>query len=397
MLEILFLISLIVVLYTYVGYAAIIWILVIIKRLFVAKPQGLNLDTANLPEVCLFVTAYNEIEVARQKVENSFKLNYPKDKIQYLWMTDGSTDGTPEFLRQFPELQVEHTPERLGKIHAMNRGLAFVKTPLVMFSDSNTILGEQSIMEIVRQFQNPSVGCVAGEKRILEKDEDSAAASGEGFYWKLESFIKRMDAEFSSAVGAAGELFAIRTDLFKPVEPDTILDDFIISLRIAESGYRVAYTPNAYAVESASASVKEELKRKIRIAAGGLQTIFRLPQLLNPFRNGWLSFQYISHKILRWTIAPFALFAIFLINLLILLKNNTFDIDNFYAVFLYFQLILYVVAAIGWQSENKQIRFKFFFIPYYFVAMNYASIKGIVRYFKGKQSVVWEKSKRAKV
>ena len=395
MLETIFWILFIIVLYTFAGYAVLIWVLVLIKRLFTGKPIRFEIDKKNLPNICLFVTAYNEADFVALKVKNSFKINYPKEKIQYLWMTDGSTDGTPELLKQFPELQVEYQAERRGKIHAMNRGMQFVKAPIVIFSDSNTMLGEDAAMEIVRQFINPTVGCVAGEKRIMEQPQDSAAASGEGLYWKLESFIKTMDSELNSAVGAVGELFAIRTDLYEEVEKNTLLDDFIISLRIAEKGYRIAYTPDAFATETASISVKEELKRKTRIAAGGMQTIFRLPELVNPFRYGWLSFQYFSHKVLRWTIAPFSLFLIFFINFLILLNHQSWTVFNFYPLFFYFQLFLYLTALIGWLFENRHVRLKLVFIPYYFAAMNYASIKGIIRYFRGQQSVVWEKSKRA--
>lgn len=397
MLEIVFQILFLVVVYTYLGYAVVIWILANIKQVFVDKTILPDLDEKKLPAICLFVTAYNEAEIIGQKVQNSFNLDYPKDKIQHLWITDGSNDGTTELLKKYPQLQVEHIPERQGKTQAINRGMPFVKTPLVIFSDSNTLLAENAIREIVREFQDPKTGCVAGEKRIIEKEQDTAAASGEGLYWRMESFIKQMDARFNSAVGAAGELFAIRTHLFEEVEADTLLDDFIISLRIASSGYRIAYAPEAYATETASFSIKEELKRKIRIAAGGVQSIGRLAHLLNPFQHGWLSFQYFSHKVLRWTIAPIALFLLFFINFLILVDQRSWTMVGFYACFFYFQIVMYLVAAVGWLFENRQIRFKLFFIPFYFAAMNYASIIGIIRYLKGRQSVVWEKAKRAKV
>jgi cellulose synthase/poly-beta-1,6-N-acetylglucosamine synthase-like glycosyltransferase len=204
-----------------------------------------------------------------------------------------------------------------------------------------------------------------------------------------------MDSELNSAVGAVGELFAIRTELFEQVENDTILDDFIISLRIAEKGYRIAYTPNAYAIETASVNVAEELKRKVRIAAGGLQTTFRLKALLNPFKHGILSFQYISHKVLRWTIAPFALFLLPVVNWFVMQENSNPGVTPFYRGFFYLQLFMYALAIMGWLLERKKIRFKLLFVPYYFTAMNYASIRGWLRFLKGKQTVNWEKSKRA--
>ncbi len=251
------------------------------------------------------------------------------------------------------------------------------------------------IREIVAKFSHPDVGCVAGEKRIVEKQADAAAGTGEGLYWKIESWVKNMDAELNSAVGAVGELFAVRTELFEEVETDTLLDDFIISLRIAQKGYRIAYAPNAYAEETASLNVKEELKRKIRIAAGGIQALFRLKSLLNPFRYGTLSWQYFSHKVLRWTLAPFSLFLIFPVNLFIVWHQNLWSNFGIYTVLLYFQIICYLLALIGWYFENRKLRMKLLFVPYYFVSINYASIVGIIRYFKKSQSVNWERAKRA--
>ena len=380
--------------YTYIGYALLLYLLFRLK-----KNKLLEKDKATEelfePDVCLFVTAFNEKDYVVQKVENSFALEYPRNKVQYLWITDGSNDGTPELLGKYPELEVNHLSERRGKMHAMNRGMKFVKAPIVIFSDTNTILGKYSIREIVAQFKDSKVGCVAGEKRIVEKKTDAAAGAGEGMYWKFESWVKNMDAGLNSAVGAVGELFAIRTELFEEVESDTILDDFIISLRIAQKGYKIAYSPNAYAEETASLNVNEELKRKIRIAAGGIQTIFRLKELLNPFKYGMLTWQYISHKVLRWTFAPLSLFAVFVLNIFIILTRGSWSVPEFYSLFFYLQVFFYVLALVGWYFENKKLRLKMLFIPYYFVSINYASICGMIRFFKGKQSVNWEKSRRA--
>jgi cellulose synthase/poly-beta-1,6-N-acetylglucosamine synthase-like glycosyltransferase len=393
-LKLIFWILLFILFYTYIGYALVLYVILKIRELLFPKKR-FNFDPSYEPDVCLFVTAFNEKDYVKQKVENSFSLDYPKEKIQYLWITDGSDDGTPELLRKYDMLEVHHLPERKGKMHAMNRGVKFVKTPIIIFSDTNTILGKFSIREIVAKFSNDNTGCVAGEKRIVEKDADSAAGAGEGLYWKFESWVKKMDAELNSAVGAVGELFAIRTGLFEDVETDCLLDDFIISLRIAQKGYHIAYAPNAFAEETASLNVKEELKRKIRIAAGGIQTIFRLRGLMNPFRYGILSWQYFSHKVLRWTFAPVSLLLILPVNLIIVWQQKGWYDFEFYSVLLYIQILCYLLAAIGWFFENRKLRFKLLFIPYYFASINYAAIRGIFRYLKGKQSVNWEKSKRA--
>ena len=393
--EIAFWILLLIVFYTFAGYAFLLAFLLFIKNLFSGKKSKTESGKKSTPRVCMFVTAFNEKNYVDTKVKNLLELNYPHDKIQFLWITDGSDDGTPEILKNYPQMEVHHLPERKGKIHAMNRGMQFVDAPIVIFSDSNTTLNEEAIAVMVRTFDDPKVGCIAGEKRIITQVTDDAAGSGENLYWKFESWVKRMDSDLNSAVGAAGELFAIRTGLFETVENDTILDDFIISLRIAQKGYKIAYTPDAYAIETASVNVHEELKRKVRIAAGGLQTIPRLAGLLNPFKYGFLTIQYISHKVLRWTIAPFALFGLFPVNFYLFQEEYQAGTFGFYSVFFNFQFIMYLLAITGWILESRKIRFKALYVPYYFSAMNYASIRGWVRFLKGKQSVNWEKSKRA--
>ena len=278
----------------------------------------------------------------------------------------------------------------------MNRGMAFVKTPIVIFSDANTDLGENSILEIVRLFSNPKVGCVSGEKRIYSKESDNAAGAGEGLYWKYESQLKKWDAELYSVVGAAGELFAIRTELWQEVEKDTLLDDFMISLRVAMKGFTIQYNPEAYAIETASANVKEELKRKIRISAGGIQSVVRLRKLLNFFRYGTLSFQYISHRVLRWTLTPLLLLLIIPANYILALQEGIFSF-GLYSFLFWGQVAFYVAALVGWFLENRQIRLKLLFVPYYFFIMNLSVFLGFGRYLKGNQSVKWERAKRGEL
>ncbi len=392
-LEIIYWILIFIVFYAYLGYGILLFVLVKIKRIF--KKNLLNNNENFEPDVTLFVAAYNEKDYVDEKVNNSFKLDYPAAKVRQVWITDGSDDGTPHILKKYATENVEvyHEDARGGKIGAMNRGMQFVSTPIVIFSDGNTMLGKESIRRIVNLFKNPKVGCVSGEKRIMSKDTDTAVGS-EGIYWKYESKLKKWDAELYSVVGAAGELFAIRTELFKKVEKDTLLDDFIISLRIAMDGYTIQYDPEAYAIENSSADVKEELKRKIRIAAGGIQSIVRLAPLLNIFKYGTLSFQYISHRVLRWTLAPLALPLIFILNLIIAINYGFSNFENTYVILFFLQVLFYVLALSGWYLENNKIRLKALFIPYYFFIMNYAMYLGFARYIKGQQTVNWERAKR---
>ena len=382
-----------IVFYAYLGYGILLFIIIKIRRtLGLRKVFTGNEDYE--PEVTLLVAAYNEKDYIDAKVKNSFDQSYPKEKIKNVWVTDGSDDGTPELLKKYDGVTVYHKDERAGKIAAMNRGMDFVDSPIVIFSDGNTTLGKDAVKEIVKLFRNPKVGCVSGEKRIVEKGKDAAAGAGEGIYWKYESTLKKWDAELYSVVGAAGELFAIRTKLYQHVEKDTLLDDFIISLRVAKKGYTIQYNPEAYAIETASANVKEELKRKIRISAGGIQSILRLKELLNPFKYGVLSFQYISHRVLRWTLAPLSLLFIFFLNLVLSINIGFFDFSNIYTWLFWGQVVFYFLALTGWYLENKKIKIKILFIPYYFFIMNLSVYLGFNRFIKGKQSVKWERAKR---
>ncbi len=384
--------ALFIILYSYLGYGILLFVIIRIRRLFSLGNQFQGNKNYE-PEVTLFVAAYNEKDYLEEKVNNSRSLNYPKEKVTQLWVTDGSDDGTPELLKKYEDVTVLHEPARNGKIAAMNRGMQQVKTPIVIFSDGNTSLGKESIQEIVKLFRDPKVGCVSGEKRIYSKTTDSAAGAGEGMYWKYESQLKKWDAELYSVVGAAGELFAIRTELWQEVERDTLLDDFMISLRTAMKGYTIQYNPEAYAIENASANVKEELKRKIRISAGGIQSVVRLAPLLNVFRYGTLSFQYISHRVLRWTLTPLLLLLIIPANLVLAINEGLWSFEIFSLLF-WGQILFYVAALLGWFLENRQIRLKVLFIPYYFFIMNLSVFLGFIRYTRGSQSVNWERAKR---
>ncbi|KAB4811565.1 glycosyltransferase family 2 protein, partial [Bacteroides thetaiotaomicron] len=213
-----------------------------------------------------------------------------------------------------------------------------------------------------------------------------------GIYWKYESTLKALDSRLYSAVGAAGELFAVRRELFEPMEPDTLLDDFILSLRIAMKGYTIAYCTNAYAIESGSADMGEEEKRKVRIAAGGLQSIWRLRPLLNPFHYGILSFQYTSHRVLRWSVTPFLLFALLPLNIVVLLLGES---PLFYGTLLGLQILFYGMGYWGYYLSTRQIKNKVLFIPYYFLFMNVNVLKGIGYLKRKKGSGAWEKAKRA--
>jgi cellulose synthase/poly-beta-1,6-N-acetylglucosamine synthase-like glycosyltransferase len=327
-------------------------------------------------------------------MKNCLSLDYPQDKLHIVWVTDGSDDSTNEKLSYWKEATVYFQPERRGKMNAMNRGVKLIDTPYIIFTDANTNLNSEAVKEIMKCFANPKTGCVAGEKRIVSTEKQDAAQGGEGIYWKYESLLKTYDDRLYSAVGAAGELFAVRRELYQEVESDTLLDDFILSLRIVMKGYKIAYCKKAYAVEGGSADMSEEEKRKVRIAAGGLQSIWRLRPLLNPFKYGIFSFQYVSHRVLRWSITPFLMFALFPLNLAIIILN---PVSVLYCTILILQILFYIMGYLGNVFQKRRIKIKAFFIPYYFLFMNINVFKGIVYLFSYKGGGTWAKSNRRSI
>ncbi len=375
--------------YTFFGYGILLYILVRIKRLF-KKPHSFS-PLYDSPSVTVIVAAYNEEDLIEEKIKNCIDLNYPENKVQFIFITDGSSDRTPELVGKHPEIQLLHEDQRLGKMSAIKRAMPYVSGHVTVFTDANTFLNKDALIHLLKHYQNPQIGAVAGEKKIMVSQSADASSAGEGFYWKYESALKKWDYELYSNVGAAGELFSIRTDLYQPVETDTIIDDHMIAMRIAEKGYIIAYEPNAYALETASADSSEELKRKIRIAAGGIQSVYRLKKAANPFINPILTFQYFSHRVLRWVLTPWLMILLFFLNIIIVIR---YPESRLYLLTLSLQICFYLAALLGWFLESRKIKLKAAFIPFYFSMMNYAVIAGTFRYFKGAQSAAWEKSKR---
>jgi len=386
--KIIFWVSLAIVFYSYLGYGLLIWLLVKIrgkKRQYTSVSQGFQ------PEVTLVVAAYNEADFIEKKIENSLAIDYPANKLKLVFVADGSNDETVDKVSKYPQVEIHYKPERRGKSMAINRIMPFITSEIVVFSDANTLLNKESILEIVKHYQDEKVGAVAGEKIVRAEDElGNIAGDGEGLYWKYESLLKKLDAQYYSVVGAAGELFSIRTKLFEQVEQNVLLDDFIISMKICQKGYKVMYEPAAFATEAPSFSLKEEQKRKIRISAGGYQSVFMLKELLNIFKYGKLSFQYISHRVLRWIVCPWLLPIIFVTNALLLQTSS-----KLYDILFVFQCIFYLCAAIGWLLAKANKKVKFIYIAYYFVFMNWALYLGFIRFISRSQTVLWDKARRA--
>ena len=391
-LKILFWACLLIVFYTYIGYGILLYILIRLKRLFKGKPLKTALPSdGELPTMTLMICAYNEEDVVAEKMENTLALDYPKDKFRIMWVTDGSNDRTNELLGAYPEVDVVFSPERKGKTAALKHGLRELQTRYVAFTDANTMINPGALREIARLFMDPTVGCVSGEKRVTARKEGEMAAEGEGLYWKYESTLKKWDSELCSTMGAAGELYAIDPTLVREVPDEALLDDFMMSMYIVDDGRRIAYTPDAYAQEYGSANIHEESKRKRRIAAGGLQSIWWLRSMLNPFRQPIVAFQYISHRVLRWSITPVAMVLLLLFNIALVLM----DAGTFYAVMLILQVLFYLMAFAGWLQNRYGHKNRLLYTAYYFVFMNLNVFRGMAYLRSHGKSGAWEKAKRS--
>ncbi len=383
--ETLFWISTFTILYSFAGYGILITLLNKWKK---KKSTNTAFSEEDWPEVTLLIAAYNEAEIIRQKIANCEKIDYPKDRLKVLFVTDGSTDQTNDIIKQYNSVSFSFSPERKGKIAAVNRIMRYITSPITVFSDANVMMNPGAIKALVQPFESNLMGAVSGEKIVLSETEDNASASGEGFYWKYESFLKKQDAEWNTLVGSAGELFAIRTRLFVPTEENTLIEDFVMTMRIAADGYKVGYEPSAMATETASANIAEETKRKVRISAGGMQAVIKLVKLLNVFKYGKLTFQYVSHRALRWTLMPLALIGAFASTLWLA------DTHWFYNLAFRAQSIFYLLAFFGYVIRDQKTSYKLLHIPYYFVYMHICVVKGWIKYFKGNQKVTWDKSER---
>ena len=391
-LKVIFWVCVAVVFYTYLGYGMLLWLIISIKRLVRGKQSPTPMPTDDeLPTMTLMICAYNEQDVVKEKMQNTRALDYPKDKFRVMWVTDGSNDRTNELLKEYPEVDIVFSPERRGKTAALKHGLRELKTQYVAFTDANTMINSGAMKEIARLFMDKTVGCVSGEKRVAARKEGEMAAEGEGMYWRYESTLKKWDSELYSTMGAAGELYAIDPKLVHEVPDNALLDDFMMSMYIVDEGKRIAYSPDAYAMEYGSADIHEESKRKRRIAAGGLQSIWWLRKMLNPLRQPLVAFQYISHRVLRWSVTPIAMVIILAVNsMLVALGAGTI-----YTIILALQILLYLAALAGYIMNEHGHKNKMLYTAYYFVFMNLNVFRGMAYLRTHSNSGAWEKAKRS--
>lgn len=368
-----------VLIYAYFGYAVIAW-------LFRSAPQsGINFPDQDLPAVTCIIPCYNEEEVIETKISNTKNLAYPASKLSVVIVNDGSTDNTEKIVQTFDDVVIINHPNRKGKAAALNSAMQVVKTDFVFFSDANALLNKDALRLMMRHFTNDKVGGVAGEKKVSHADNIGKA---EGWYWQYESFLKSLDAAFYSVISATGEAFAVRTGLFTPLKEDVILDDFFLSMQICQQGFVIAYEPAAYATEQPSQDLTNEFHRKVRIAAGAFQS-FEYISLRKLVCFPRLMFQVFSRRWLRWVACPVAIPLLFILNVFIVLKDNSYV----YTVFLVVQILFYGMAAMG-ALFQKNKNYTLFALPFYFLFMNFCMLAGFWCFLNNQQTVLWKKAKR---
>lgn len=377
-------ISILLLFFIYVGYGLAI---AVYNRLSFFRKKKSAITEKELPTVAVVIAAYNEEAVIEEKIKNTLGLVYPDGKLKVYVIADGCTDKTTEIVSNYPDVVLLHQSERKGKSAAINRAMKFVKEEVTVFTDANVNISKDGLLFLCGVYVDECVGGVSGEKVVMS-DERAAAASTEGLYWKYESFLKREDARLSSLIGAAGELFSLRTHLFTEIPDDTLLDDFAISINIMRKGYRLEYAPKAFAMESPSSGIKEEYKRKVRIATGGLQTISRSLDLFNPFNYGIVSLQYLIHRVSRWTISPILLIVAFVSNYIV--RNDSLLCSVLFAL----QLCFYTAGMAGWYFKERNKQYRLLNVPFYFLFMHYCVLIGWIKYFGKKQEAAWQKAVR---
>ena len=376
-----FWVSFIVVFYIYIGYPVMAHLL---SLLYKERRQ----EKYIYPDISIIMSVYNEEENIANKLKSIFELDYPKEKIEILIGSDGSTDGTDEIASAasrprndegegprndgFP-LRLYKQEKRSGKPSVLNMLVKEAKGEILVFTDARQALDKDSVKELVKNFSDPKIGSVSAE--LFFREEETQTGRGVGLYWEYEKFIRKAESRIGSMLGATGALYAIRRSLYSEVPSDLLLDDMYIPMAVIQKGYRAIFDNKAKIYDKYSSGAREEFARKVRTLAGNFQLFVKMVWA----RVWW---QFISHKFMR-LLAPYFLGLMFLSN---------FDLVGdgvFYAVFMMAQLLFYIAASLGMAFKEKS---KLLDIPYMFCVMNAAAVEGLGKFLLGKQEVTWKKT-----
>ncbi|MBT3980691.1 MAG: glycosyltransferase family 2 protein [Bacteriovoracaceae bacterium] len=379
-----FILSLLIIFMHYIGYPALLSMGAFGKKKHYKKK-------GHRPSVSYIVAAYNEEAVIEEKILNTLSLNYPKDKIEIIVVSDGSNDGTEKIAKSYETKGVKslHSPLRRGKTAALNRAVANSSNEIIIFSDANSYFSDDSIIHLVENLHDSSIGGVCGRKDIVKNYAKRGASLGDHFFWSLESRLKKAQSDAYSITNADGEIFALRRELYPSISDDIINDDQVLTIETIKNDKRIIYETDAITYEEASVTLKDDYNVKRRMVCGAYQIIAQYPWIINPL-NSKFSLHFFFHKFLRYTMFLY-LFLFFISSAFLAFQNGA----AIYQFAFYCQAFMYTLAAIGGISYLKGKRIKLLYIPYYYVLMNTAAASGLIQFLK-KTSIgsLWIKADR---
>jgi cellulose synthase/poly-beta-1,6-N-acetylglucosamine synthase-like glycosyltransferase len=369
--------------FAYLGYPILIFVL---SRLFGRAPASSGDTDSNLPVVSLLIAAHNEEVDIEARILNALALDYPAGKLEITIASDGSTDATNEIVRRYADRGVHlfAYEKNRGKTTVLNETVPQLRGEIVLLSDANTHMAPDVARRLAAWFTDPEIGAVCGR---LVLTDPRTGRNVDGIYWKYETFLKKCESRLGALLGSNGAIYAIRKSLFPTVRPGTLIDDFVIPLEAKRlSGCRIVYDTRAVACEETAPTILAEFRRRVRIGAGGFQSIGMLWPLLSP-AHGWVSLTFLCHKILRWA-CPFLLIGMLLTN--ILLAG-----DPLYSNLLWGQVAFYTMSIVGHWLPSQPRFLRYFRLPTMFTTMNLALLLGFFRWLRGRQTGTWTRTDRS--
>jgi glycosyltransferase involved in cell wall biosynthesis len=376
MLEMFFIGSLFLIFFSYFGYPLSLYII----GMFIDRKCS---KKSYFPYVTLIITVYNEQKRLQKKIENTLDLLYPKDKLQIIVASDGSTDDTNRIAEGYRKsgIEVLDIQIRGGKENAQKEALKIARGDIIVFTDVATMLEKDGLEKIVWNFSDPEIGCVSSEDRLLDRDGNP---SGEGFYVRYEMLLRRLESKVNSLVGLSGSFFAARRSVCQDFSGD-VQSDFRTLLNCVKMGLRGICDPEATGSYLDISGSNREFDRKVRTVLRGLTVFFQNLEFLNVFKYGFFSYQYFCHKLLRWLVPIFLVLA-FITNMFLALNSDI------YVAFFLCQLLFYSLAA--WRWIGKRVSLRIANIPFYFLTVNASILIAWWRFFKRERVVMWTPSER---
>jgi cellulose synthase/poly-beta-1,6-N-acetylglucosamine synthase-like glycosyltransferase len=342
-----------------------------------------------LPRVSIIIAAHNEENDIKAKLENALALNYPKDKMEIIVASDCSTDRTDEIVRRFSDhgVLLHRQEERHGKTRAQHKAVSVSSGDILIFSDATTLYEPDVIHKIVRNFADPSVGCVAGQLVYVD-GKSSAVGQGCRSYWSYEKLLKSWESSFNSLIGVSGCLYAVRRSCHAKLATDMI-DDFVIATEIHLQGLRTIYEPEAISKEDTNHRTKDELRMRVRVIEQTMSALHRYREVLSLSAHGMFAFQLLCHKIMRYMVPLFLLAA--LVGNVIAMKDGSIYVYIFIA-----QVVCYSMAVAGWVGDRLGVRLGPLAVPYYFALVNFATVLAFIKFCRGESHVVWEPAREVR-